>query len=42
MKIQVLGSEFPTCKKLYALTSQAVKELKIEEKVEYVTNIQKI
>jgi small redox-active disulfide protein 2 len=42
MKIQVLGSGCPTCHKLYELTQQAVKELKIKDKVEYVTDIQKI
>lgn len=42
MKIQVLGSGCPTCKKLYELTQLAVKELKINEEVEYITDIQKI
>ena len=42
MKIQVLGSGCPTCKKLFELTKQAVKELKLKEEVEYVTDIQKI
>ena len=42
MKIQVLGSGCPTCKKLYELTKQAVLELKLSEDVEYITDIQKI
>jgi len=42
MKIQVLGSGCPTCKKLYELTKQAVLELKLSEEVEYITDIQKI
>lgn len=37
MKIQVLGSGCPTCKKLYNLTQQAVKELNLNEEVEYIT-----
>jgi len=37
MKIQVLGSGCPTCHNLYKLTQQAVKELKLNEKVEYLT-----
>lgn len=45
MKIQVLGSGCPTCKKLYELTQQAVKEAGLKEEVEYLTGqegIQKI
>lgn len=42
MKIQVLGSGCPTCKKLYELTQQAVKQLNLNEKVEYITDISKI
>lgn len=37
MKIQVLGSGCATCKKLFELTQQAVKELNINEEVEYIT-----
>jgi len=37
MKIQVLGSGCPTCKKLYELTKQAVEETGLKEKVEYLT-----
>jgi len=42
MEIQVLGSGCPTCKKLFELTSKAVEELKIDTKVEYITDTQKI
>ena len=42
MKIQVLGSGRPTCKKLFELTKQAVSELKLKAEVEYITDIQKI
>lgn len=41
-KIEVLGSGCPTCKKLFELTKQAVKELKLNTEVEYITDIQKI
>ncbi len=42
MKIQVLGSGCPTCKKLFEITKQAAKELNIPEEVEYITDIQQI
>ena len=42
MKIQVLGSGCPTCKKLFELTKQAVEELDLKTEVEYITDIQKI
>jgi small redox-active disulfide protein 2 len=42
MKIQVLGSGCPTCKNLYQLTQNAVKELEIAAEVEYSTDIRKI
>ena len=42
MKIQVLGSGCPTCKKLFEITKQAAKELNIPDEVEYVTDIQQI
>ncbi len=42
MKIQVLGSGCPTCKKLYELTQQAVKELGLDEEIGYVTDVSKI
>ena len=37
MKIQVLGSGCPTCKKLNEMAVQAVKELGLNENVEYLT-----
>lgn len=37
MKIQVLGSGCPTCKKLNDMTIQAVKELGLSDNVEYLT-----
>lgn len=42
MKIQVLGSGCPTCKKLFELTKAAVKQLDLKEEVEYITDVSKI
>ena len=42
MRNQVLGSGCSTCKKLHELTRQAVKELSLKDRVEYVTDVQKI
>ena len=42
MNIQVLGSGCAKCKKLYELTQEAVKQLKLDEKVEYITDVEKI
>lgn len=42
MKIQVLGSGCSNCKRLYELTQEAVMQLDLNEKVEYVTDISKI
>jgi small redox-active disulfide protein 2 len=42
MQIEVVGSGCATCKKLFEIVQQAVSELKIDAKVEYVTDIQKI
>jgi len=42
MKIQVLGSGCPTCKKLFELTKQAVAELDLKTEVEYITDVSKI
>jgi small redox-active disulfide protein 2 len=42
MKIQVLGSGCPTCKKLFTLTKKAVEKLNLKTEVEYITDIQKI
>jgi len=40
--IQVFGSGCPTCKRLHERTEQAVKELGLEVKVEYVTDVQRL
>jgi len=42
MKIEVVGSGCATCKKLFEITQKAVGELKMDVKVEYITDIQKI
>lgn len=42
MKIQVLGSGCSTCKKLFDLTREAVKQLDRKEEVEYITDVSKI
>jgi small redox-active disulfide protein 2 len=42
MKIQVLGSGCPTCKKLFEFTQKAVKELNLKDNVEYIPDITKI
>ena len=42
MKIQVLGSGCPSCKKLFELTKKATEELALKTEVEYITDIQKI
>ncbi len=42
MKIQVLGSGCPTCKKLFELTKEAVSELHLTDTVEYITDVTKI
>lgn len=42
MKIQVLGSGCPTCKRLYETTREAVRQLNLNEEVEYITDISKI
>ena len=41
-KIEVLGSGCPTCEKLYKITEQAVAELGLSKKVEYVKDVQRI
>ena len=41
-KIEVLGSGCPTCEKLYKITEQAVMELGLTTKVDYVKDVQKI
>lgn len=42
MKIKVLGSGCPSCKKMLALTEKAVKEMDIDADVIYVTDIKEI
>jgi len=42
MQIQVLGAGCASCKKLHQLTSEIVSELKLDVKVDYVTDISKI
>ncbi len=37
MKIEVLGSGCPTCKKLYELVQKAAREIGIKDQIEYVT-----
>ena len=42
MKIQVIGSGCPTCKKLYELTKTAVAELGMKADIEYSTDVSQI
>ncbi len=42
MKLQVLGSGCPSCKRLYEMTKQAAADLGLDADVEYVTDIQQI
>lgn len=42
MKVQVLGSGCPTCKKFYEITEKAVSDLGLDTKVEYITDVRKI
>lgn len=42
MKIQVLGAGCVSCKKLYEITNEIVKELSLNVKVDYITDISKI
>jgi len=37
MKITVIGSGCPTCKKLYEITQKAVAEMRSKDKVEYIS-----
>jgi len=39
MKIQVLGSGCPTCKKLFETTKKIASELGIDAEVEYVDDV---
>ena len=42
MKIRVVGSGCPTCKRLYETVKQAIRDLEVDAEVEYSTNIQEI
>ena len=42
MQIQVLGSGCASCKKLHEITTDIVKELKLDTKVDYITDVSKI
>ena len=42
LKIQVLVSVCPTCKRMFELVVKAVKELELKTEAEYVSDIQKI
>jgi len=42
MQIQVLGAGCTSCKKLYEITNKIVKELNLDVKVDYITDISKI
>ena len=42
MKIQVLGSGCANCERLHKLASEIVKELNLNVKVDYITDISKI
>ena len=42
MKIQVLGSGCANCKKLFEITQEIVKELKLDTSVDYITDVSKI
>lgn len=42
MQIQVLGAGCTSCKKLYEITNEIVKELNLDVKVDYITDISKI
>jgi len=42
IKIQVLGSGCPTCRKLFENTKEAVADMKIDAEVEYIIDTQKI
>lgn len=42
MKIQVLGSSCPNCKKFYDSICQAVSDLQIDEAIEYVDDLKEM
>ena len=42
IKIEVLGSGCPTCKKLYEITKEVVAEMGLLVEVEYINDVQRI
>ncbi len=42
MKIQVLGSGCANCRRLYEITKEIVRELKLDASVDYITDVSKI
>lgn len=42
MKIQVIGSGCATCRKLFELTKEAVKQLDLKVDVEYIADVSKL
>lgn len=42
MKIQIFGMGCASCKKLYKLTQETVKEMELDADVEYIDDMQKI
>lgn len=42
MQIQVLGTGCASCKKLHEMATDIVKELKLNTKVDYITDVSKI
>jgi small redox-active disulfide protein 2 len=42
MQIQVLGAGCASCKKLHEIASEIVKDLKLDVKVDYITDVSKI
>jgi small redox-active disulfide protein 2 len=42
MKIEVMGSGCPKCKKLFERTEEAVKALGLDVMVDYITDVEKI
>jgi len=42
MKIQILGSGCPACKKLYEMTKVAISANDLSIEVEYITDVQKM
>jgi len=42
MKIQVLGTGCPTCKRLFELAEKAIQDLGMEAELEYISDVQKI